>query len=768
MDPLTIPADDARKNLFDLIRTRIVAAREKSVSDWRKWYAMDRAYDVPFNQITPTMLSGIEQKDSKGPVNQTIKAQFDLLNEKTFNKIKVQDPKSGKDIEKTEVDIPTFFQVFVPIARAYLTMRHGKLMGDFDQTPFLKYEPALSTAKSRMQCQAVTNRIERQGADMGYRDTWKQFTFNYLHYGISMAFPREEWYWDEHEQEDGTMRIDREGLRYHVPHPCRVDYDLSYPISTLNSDTGCSYALYWKAVKFGEIRRNKAWWNSDKVSLGSTDWWTNAGMFFNTMYGTAAIRFPIDWRPSNTDRETAFADRMMFYGPEQDEKPCLQTELFQKLIPSEYGLGDYDKPVWFRFVVASEYSVLYAAPLAYCPVWTAPYDADENRSDTASMTMELIPFQDHFTQLMSQYILAVKQNLVNITFVDTDMFAATEKKDDSWFERLKRMGTEIYSKINFLPISGAKWKKAMIGQNGAPSVFQQFKFPNMNTVELLNAMQSILQVTERMMGISSQEVGQSASHELRVDEVRAINSSANVRVAATMRPLTRAMMAWMKQLYDALMCYGSEDMWAQIPFEASIDKSMLQQFGFDWDEAKNPSTPSDNTIVVNFRKSAVSLLEFASSRPQDQRSNNAAAAAQMLAALSQALAVPIVLQTIGRQVIPLLNQVFQMAGFPSDFKLDDHGDLPQVLTDEQQQQIVQMLQQAEQQIMKQVQEGVTPIAEAVKEISGAVNQLSEAAKQTVEDQKSMAEEHKAMEDQQNQLVQAVEHIGEVLKHAEAA
>lgn len=734
--------NDPRVKLYDLIRTRISSGRDWNLQTWKPIHVVDRVYDTPFQQMTPTLMQAISGKDSDSKDVLDLLRAYDLSKSEIFKEVDYPDAKSGVVGKKKTVDVPSLYFIVVPIAKAYLGMRHSKIVTDYNQDPFMDFAPAMSTANSRMQCEAVTSRIGRtMSTQMGYPETFSQFVFNYLHYGIGMQFPLEEWYTDIQEKADGTDEILKEGIRYQVPHRARTFWDLSYPVSTLNTDTGCRYGGYWKVAPYGDIRRNPNFWNIDKVSIGSTDWYTQNADFFNIMYGSANIKFPVNFNENVKDRENQLGQQLSFYGQDLDDKPCLVTTIFMKLVPKEYGLGDYEHPMWFRFVVASEYTVLYASGMTYSPIRVAAYDPDENRAETASFTLELIPFQDQVTNILSQFILSVRQNLANAVLVDTDGLSIGEKDGKSkWDIYFRDIGNKLLTAINFIPFSGRLWRK---GQVNPGQIFHDFKFPQANTNELMGAIRMILDLLERVMTISSQEVGQAASHELRVDEVRNINASTGTRLAATKMPIARYFFYWKLQLYEALMEHGSAEFWAQIPFEATITPDMLAAMGLTWDQSKHPKTPMDPHVVVKATKEAIKGLSFLSSRAEDQRTNQGQVAAQMLAALAQVFTIPQVVQSVGRQIIPLFNEIFQLAGFPKDFRLDDHSDQPQMLTDAEAQQITQMIQQAAKAILDQVKGAIDPIAQVIKKDQQALGQLAQ---------------------QQEMLHANVDHIEQIINH----
>lgn len=755
VDPAA-PQDQQEKitALWNRIRSRVQEARDRNFADYKLYYALDQAWDTPFRQISPTLIGSLMDADPKSEEVTKQIQEWGLSNLLTQE----MDAKTGLATGKKLFNLPIFFHVFVPLVRAYVTIRWAKIMNDLRLTPFHKFDAVKKTMPLRLKCEALTDRVQIMANQYGHYDVTKQAVLKMLHYSQCFQVPREEWHsesqWKFADQEDVAFEkkkedgkpvsvgdkikvTTREGLRYHFPHPTRVGYDLAYGPYTFNHDSGCEFFNYWRIARYRDVSGTD-WWNKDKISLGTADLRTGNSFFFTSVYPTAcalAVVAPAPTDPANPqsiantvgtgtsslDREKALVNQ--YYGTDHMDQGVLVTEHFEKLIPKDNGLGDYDGPVWFRFVLAGDgCTILYAAPLPYCPVLYYGYDADESRSKNASLSLEILPFQDQFTNVLSQVILTAKQNLANLTLVDEDQITEPTKT------KLQGMGEGLYRTLNLFGFSG---KKAFRGANKVAEAIQSFNLPKGNTAELINVLKTILDVLERVLVMSSHEVAQAASHEQTREEVKNIAASTSSRLTFTATPVGIAREAWKRQTYQALMAYGDDDMYAHIPSDTPLTKETLTSMGFTFVDKDNEVTASDRHHRARVKKQAIAmpLWEFSSMRDGEDRTNDREVAISMSQLVLNALNNPLTAQAIGPvQAIELFNQIAQKAGLDRDFKLRNMG--PSTTPDQQKQEMQAQLKQLAEQVLQQVHQEMkvelAPLLNAVKSNSADIALLMRA------------------------------------------
>mgnify|MGYP003109651798 FL=1 len=695
---------DEAMPLLDKIRDRIDDGLHWCIKNHKIYHALDLAWDAPFKQVSPTLANSILNKDLDEETVTNAVHDWGLTS-------MLEDVEDSKGTRKS-LNIPVFFNVFVPIVRSYVTIRWARMYNDRRQYPLFKYEMGKHTTVNKLREEIITDRVQAITNSYGYNEVLKQSIFQMLHYGWCMQFPQEEWHSEKqvsiNSNGEEEERYVREGIRYHMPHPSRTFFDQAHRPTTFNTDSGCTFAGYWRIMRYGDIRTNKMFWNTDKINYGKTTDLLQSAKTYLELVSPCTMEFP------STSKGVGLLDREKeldrYYSKAEDDKAVLVTEYFEKIIPSEYGLGDYDYPVWFRFCLANDDTILHAAPIPYCPVVYYAYDPDEGRSLNASLSMEIVPFQDQIGNLLTQYLLSVKQNLANITFVDTDQVSGDV------ISRLQNWGEKLFRTLNFLPFSSRQQKFA---QTDVREAFNSVRFTSLDTNGIVGAMRQVIDMLERLLVISAQEIAQVASHEQTAEEVRTIASTTTTRLAFTATGVDDAMNAWKEQLYKGLMAYGEDEVYATINSQNTVDA--LNELGFTVTEKDDDRSGS---VRVKGQKTALDLETIGSYRDALDRVSDGA----MANALSQLYQVIIgdqeVRQSIGvDQVLDVINQMGQMMGLPKDFKLQKISDSG---SPEQQEQMVQIAEQIKASIMEEVGGAIQPLSENTQQNTQAISQILDA------------------------------------------
>ncbi len=751
--------DDKTKDLINLIQSRIDEGIRKSFREARHFWALDQAYDSPFYSISPTLTKWLlgGKMDTEGVLK--VSQEWGLTH-------LIREERNAKNEVVKTIDLPSFFEITVPVAKAYCIIRTAVIFNQRNVYPFFKFDPAQLTAKNKMRCDIITDRVQKMSSQYGYPAIMRQSILSKNIYGTSLMFPAECWHSEKQIHEKNGKEeevVVREGLRYNLPHMSRVFWDLNYRLGTFNTDTGCTYGGYWQVNRYGDVKDNENYWNLDKLTYG-TNWMTSNPTFFSTIY-PCVMKFPGDriGRPNQTtggnaqtpvagagamDREAAAG----YYSAHETDAAITFTQLFMKLVPKKYGWGTYKYPVWFRFVVANESTVIYAEPLAYNPVVYRGYDAHEEREINSSIVLECLPFQDHIGNLLSQQLLTIKQNLLSAVFFNEDAVGKGAS------DKIQNLGKKWYQELNFIPYSA---RAAQFAGKDIKEAFFPVNFPRLDTTQILAGIRTLLDMMERVLVMSSQEIGSAAAHEQTAEETRVISSSTSNRLNFTASYDDDADLAWKKQLYDALMAYGDEDVYAQVETtEGTNTKKVLEDLGFTVDEdGGGEGDPNIGTkTAVKGKKTALAYEAFASTRDSSDRINNVALANAMVQLLQVVLTNPLMFAAIGpAQAVKLINQIAGLSGFYKEFKLeaipgatDEEknkqaqeqvggmlAQLKEVLEKEMGQMIgaaTQPLVQAVQQLAQQVQgisQAVPQLGEAVGQLNQKVEQNSQAAQQVL-------------------------------------
>lgn len=701
-------SDGAKVNaLIDLHRDRMRDGISKNLSEARHWWAIDQAYDISHRQITFTSVRGLIDKNPSS--KEVLSAAHDWGITSMVSPLL---DKFGRQIVSgnepaVKLDLPTFFNIFIPVVMAYTKIRWAKLFNDRDIFPLYKYEPLKLTTASRLKSEIITDRIGRMSAEMGYRDDERQSIFQSLLYGTCLNFPMED-YWTEKQltKEDGKekAKVTREGVRFAMPHPSKVFFDQTHRPSTFNFDNGADFAGYWEIARFGDVRASKDYWNRDKITWGGKSPWPASSSFsvFSSLY-PCSLSFPDFSRTSGTgdmDRE-----KMAFtYSQTNDDSAVNLVSIVHKLVPKDWGLYDYEYPVWHRFIYAGEDTCIHCVPLSYSPVVAYLYDYDNNRSRNPSLGQELLPWQDHLGNLLTQYLLSVKKNLTRVVFWNRDVL------DDAEVKEIQNRGEKMYQELLMVPFSG---KELSFSQTNVAQAFFPVTFPALNTAEIVTSINTVIGVMERMLGFSPQELGSPATHEQSATEVKIVDIHTSTRMQFTGGFIDQAIWARKKLLYDAMMAYSDDQILAEVADLNEAKEEALKKMGFEIEDKDKDGRRAG----VKGPKSALSIEGFASEREGANRINDAKIAASMIQVFQSIFSNPAIIEAAGlEQVFDLFNQMMVYAGLPKDVKLRfDPSKTPQQNAGDAGEQLKQLAEQVNQVATQAAQNVVNEEMEALAE-----------------------------------------------------
>lgn len=708
------------KRLVDLISARIRDGRTMNLREARAYAAIDIAYDVPFNQTTPTLINNIMSQRLSAEDTVAALRSWGLKEEDLFLKVPIKD-KAGFGLVPNP---PVFFQIFVPLVKAYTTIRLAKIFNERNTDTILNYRPLKMTSRNQVLCEIMTDIAKTISTWYGYPSVLRQSIQQMLKYGIALSFTREEW-----DYQDELVGIDpvtgresyetvKEGLRYILPHPTRMFYDQMYPLTSINSDTGCQFAGHWQVMKYGDILDNPMYWNRKSVFCG-TNWFESplAGNYFSEVY-PCAMRFPqVSW--GTVSRE----DKAAWYTSTDRDQAVFVTPFFMKLNPREWGLGEYvggklhrtyDRPIWHKFIVAGDDTVIWAEPCAYNPIWFMGYDYDEQAGRTPSLSLEIIPWQDHVGNILSQIILTGQQNLANFTFYDTNI---VNKSD---IENAKNLGSRMYRGMNFIGFDSTLNQRIGLDVRAA---FIPAQLEKQNIQELLQMFPVVLSIMERVLQISAQEVGAAATHQQSKFELQQIGGASTNKVIFTGSYVDEALDAWGRQIHKASTAYLDPKISAEVSSDIPNLRSHLDAMGFTIEEVNR------ETVLVRGDKKALRLEGFASSNEGPGNAHEKEVSTIIFQTVGTVAAQPELFKKVGaKNLLLLLEQAAKMGGAPRDFKLNE---LPEGGAEEQvPAHILNAIQTAQQATLKAVEENLAkPIAGEIANSEQQLAQIQQAIQQ---------------------------------------
>lgn len=707
--------DKRIKKLEELIQARISDGRKKNIQEYRTFAAIDMAYNSPFAQTASTMINSFVSRDWKGGTHEQILAELEkwgLKQDELF--LKVPQANGGTALQ---LNVPTFNQVLLPIVQSYSKIVWASLFNPRNQNPLYKYEPAQANDEMRTICEMITSVIQQMVTDFGYAADLKQEILQTLLYGICLVFPKEVWYTEKQVGEDNKPELQKEGIRYFAPHPVHMFYDQRHNPCTFNTDTGCEFAGHSKAVAYGEILDNTQYWNRRTVAYGSTDWMATdlTSSLYQEVY-PCVMNFPSVGEGSNT-REGAAG----FYSSHDRDKTVWQTDLWMKINPKRWGLGDYNHKIWVRFIVAQDCTVLYAEPCCYSPIIYYGYDADQLRDRNSSFALECIPHQTGIGNTLAQIILTCKQNLANIHFYDKNII------DPADVDKLKNQGEAALRGLNLLSFDSQKNRHAGLDVTQA---VHSLSFTAKDVAPLFQCLNIQLAMLERLQQVSSQEAGSAASHQQSVVEIKTITGSTTNRRALSGTFIDDASDARKRQQLHAALAYMDDEVVAYVPSDTPNVLENLSLLGFKVASSPLKRSP-DNKIRVTGSKKQLRIDGIALSGSGSERRNDTQTAQVMMQAVAAIANSQFLAAAVGPEnLLKIIQKAIILAGADKDFKLSvDHQ--------QQANQLQQMLQEASQQIMmattKKVEDDVSKqVAQEMAKMQQEISVLEQAVQKLIQ------------------------------------
>lgn len=711
--------------LLDLIVSRMKDGRTENLKNFPTFANIDEAYDAPFHQPATSLIDKIMSKgmDDKGVLAE-LKAYG--ISEKTmFTDVTVKVGKTTKTVKM--LNEQTFWKVLVPLVKSYVMIRGAKLFNDRNQTPLFKYDPVVNTEATRSICEVITNLVSKMGHMMGFTSVMREMILNSLLYSSAIMFPSEVWYCEMDTDDNGNEFAKKEGLGYQVPHPSRTFIDKQYRPSTINSDTGVTYGGWWRIMRYGDIESNPKFYNKQVIPYGTN--WFHADVsrnYFKDVYPcTMAMPGDIgakDWSGTTgmSGQRDAEAAR---YKSSQYDTAIFVTDFFQKLVPSEWGLGDWKYPLWFRFVMAADDTVIFAEPYPYCPMLWLGSDVIENRARNSSLALDIVPFQVHIGNTLSQIILGAKQNCAKIIYYDTEII------DESDIEKIKSQIRDAEA-VHFVPFSS---KNARVSQVSLQQMFVPIQFPQVNTAELTSTLNTIISIMERLLGMSSSEVGAAGAHVQTAEEIKIISTNTSTRVEFTGSYVDEWIDAWKRQIYNAMKAFMDEEFVSEVTATSKTALMTLKQLGFQLG-----SEVYDGKVQVRGQKSKLVVEGFVSARDGANRINQPQIAQVMMQTIQSIAGSPMLSQVVGaEQIVSALNMAAQLAGAPKDWKL--RPDIAQQQLVQTQEMLKNIASQIQQSAVQEALKAAQPLAKEVIKQGKSGEATSAQAKETAGETQALAQ-----------------------------
>jgi hypothetical protein len=476
--------------------------------------------------------------------------------------------------EVVGVNLPKFYEVNINLLRSVITRRRAAQVEKYDRLyPYFLYESRDQTQVGKLRADMVSQRMDVMADQFGYRHMMSQATLHMLLYAHTAAFPRS--YWEREvslekmpgnaKTEDGKIRtrtrVTREGISWVLPHPSRLFYDNNYPLTSLNEDQGCEYVGFWDVTRWGDIAHNPDYFNRKKVSYtsGMVDWFSTYWAYFNQYFTTIIPPSIPSARGDNVNFTNDRKNQVGLFTGNMEQVSTIFTHLWVKVLPQNWGWGRYPYPIWVHLKVAGDATVVYAKICPSSPAAVFSHNENDARLFNISLAHELMPFQDQLTNLFTQFLETVHQDLLSVCVLNTDVFPDTEegKSARADFEAVLS-GKDTNASMHLLEVSYMKLKELGID---AKDVFTVVRAkPNTSIDKIFESITQLLNMTDRLEVMSPHEQAQAASHEISATESHQMGQSTDTVFNFISTGIDEGRAAIKRICYDSLVSCSENDL----------------------------------------------------------------------------------------------------------------------------------------------------------------------------------------------------------------
>lgn len=713
IDPLKPEDWEIRRRFEYRIRSRLLGGIATGINNTKPLQAVDVAWDSPpIQKETIPLMLWAQGKIKHDALCDHLCKTADPATVKKF----VRKGPDGKMI----VNIPRICDISINLVRSFVTRRHAALGALWDnQWPLLKYDPRGTDETAQLRADALTQRIDIMADDYNYRHFLSQCDRDKLLYCHSLIFPRCAWdrktgvRWaadavaGKRSDKTETYTI-REGVDFVNPHPSRWFWDLGAALANINTDNGPTYLGYWDIIKYGMLRRAE-YYNVDHIaaSQGWIQLLQQQSWYLAQYFDPCVLQFPAGISASNDP--ALINDRIAnigLYTADMADNGVLVTQYFEKINPKLEGISSYDCEVWVRFTAAGDGTIVDAEFLPSIPACYGAINANDNRVANASLAMEMIPYQDMASNIVSTMIEQIRRSFTQLWVFNKDLLDAETVKQLT--DNATNQEWWIDPKVLLISISE---KAELLGAGGGlnlSAVCAQINVQLNNAVDqALKGLAQLLQLADRLTNSSPNELGQPNPREVAAREVQEISTSVQSIYTFYNEGPREQRAALKKMLYESLLCCGDEQQ--SMPVLKRYQKKTIEAAGFvivgdGKNEAADVLMPEMTRIMGNI--SGLNYTYYFDSREGAERAVNTQGAQVLQQFLVGLLQIPNVAQKLGPdRIFTMVNIIARMAGAPDEFQVElNDGEADALPQDQPEGQMPPQVQQALQQVMQGMQQ----------------------------------------------------------------
>lgn len=664
-----------RRKIEDRVSSRIEDGIKRSLANAALWQSVDIAWDG----------QGIQKQTIPLLLWAQGKIKLDTLADR-LKGLGLADQYIKRAPDNTlKVDIPRLFEVSINLIRSYITRRLASQSARFSNLwPYFRYEPRGTDEVAKLRGDATSQRMEIMSDAYNYRHFFNQADRAKFLYGRSVVFPRCGWdvktAWRpkdlnlESDDIEVESYVEREGVDFVCPHPSRVGWDNASPLANINTDTGPKWIFHWDIIRYGELL-DGPYYNLDAVSTGEAmaDFVRKHGDYFNYYFDPKVLEFPeLKYDPSAANDRHAHIGR---YSAEEKDKGCYVTNYFECINPKLEGISELNMDVWMRYAVAGDKTIIGAEAMPSRAACYGGFNENDDREANPSMAVELMPHQDTLSNLYSQMLMTLRNGIMQIWAIDKDAF---DPEMQEYIRKELKAGS-IYTEPKAFFYSGAHLRNNGLptpGDQRAINIIQANLQASLE--QIYNAIVRTLNIADRIMILSPNELGQPNPREVAAREVTEISTSTAAIHSFVSDGIDEQRAAVKRMIFEAYVCCSTEPL--RVPVIGRYLLKTVRKAGFHVDtgdeavEDENAVLPIKSYVVG--RASDVMYDYYFDSRDGAERSVNSDGAKILGTLLGQMLQSEAMVQMVGkRRIFEIWNEIFRLSGAAYDLKLEiDDGE----------------------------------------------------------------------------------------------
>lgn len=685
----TAPAGSDLRVHRERFEKRIESRTHEGISSGLRHYKAYAAVDLAWDSqpITPELIPFMAYAQGKIDFK-ALKPQMKDIRPETLKKFTDFDEKTG---EIKSVNVSKFLEVNVNLLRSYVTRRTATLAVKYTKLfPFLRYESISKSFVAKLRADVLSQRIEMMANQYGYRHDLVQAIREELLYGHCLEFVDGAWDCDKQLRKrrraagvdtsndsdfEIETRVVREGVMFRRPHPTRTFWDNSAPLSAVNTDTGPSFMGFWTISRYGEVAKNTGFFNRAEIAYADrlAALFDGYKAYFELYFANASVNFPRHDAAGDiaglNDREKNIG----VYTTTQCDGSVALVEYFEKVIPKDCGLGDYPFPVWLRLVVANGRTVIFGEFLPDTPAVYFGYNEADSRQVSISFAHEILPFQDQMTNILNQLLFMQRASLIKVLCANLDIISPEILKE---FRAILK-GDRYTAGPLLLEFDGSQLQDTNLDIDDVFKLNEARMDADVN--QMFVSLARLLELAERVLNISAQELGQSERREISATQTVEIANTTNTILSYMGLGVDEALAAKKRLLFNSLMALGEDRVYA--PVVNSYLPETIKAAGFEAvdedaeaDTTENlvdvtPERPKAQTVLGT--KQALNYDYHFTARDGAERMVNAKAAEVLVNLIAQLAQMGDFLQSLGKpKLYLLLNEVIRLSGAGVDVRFE--------------------------------------------------------------------------------------------------